>query len=89
MNAKKEHRKREWDWFDKPKNRHILRILLWSACGISVVLEFFVDRHPHFQIDSFHGSFALIGFVSCAAFILIAKFLGIFLKAPEDYYDDE
>ena len=81
--------KKEFDLFDKPATRKLLWVLLWGACAVSVLLEFFVHRHPHFKADAIFGFYALLGFVACIAMILLAKFLGIFLKVGEDYYDDD
>ena len=51
----------------------------------------FVFRHAHFEggIDHYFGYFAGLGFLSCVVAIALAKFLGKWLKAPEDYYDDK
>lgn len=81
--------KKEFDLFDRPATRKLLWILLWGACGLSVLLELFVHRHPHFEADAFFGFYAILGFVSCTAMILLAKALGIFLKVDEDYYDED
>lgn len=79
---------REWDWFDKPKNRRLLWIILWALCIASVVGEFFVERESHFAADDYFGAYALIGFAACAGAIFVSKVLGWFLKVKEDYYDD-
>lgn len=81
--------KKEFDLFDKPATRKLLWKLLWGACALSVLLEFFVHRHPHFKADAFFGFYAVLGFVACTAMILLAKALGVFLKVPEDYYDED
>jgi hypothetical protein len=39
-------------------------------------------------LDTRIGFFAWYGFVTCAAMVVGAKVLGIFLKRPDDYYDD-
>ena len=81
--------KREFNWFDQPKNRKRLWILLWTACLLSVVAELFVHRHGHFDFDGFFGFYAILGFAACAAAILLAKLLGLVLKVREDYYEDD
>ncbi len=78
---------KEFDWFDKPRNIARLWKLLWTACGLSVALGLFGQAQPHFGFDGVFGFFALLGFVSCAALILLAKGLGYLLKRPVDYYD--
>ena len=80
--------KKEFDYFDRPEVIRKLWILLYLTCGLTVVAELFVHRHPHFGFDSFFGFYAVLGFVSCAALILFSKLVAVFLKAREDYYDD-
>ncbi len=79
--------KKEFDWFDHDKNRKLLWKLLYGACALTVALEFFTHLHPHFSFDNFYGFAAVLGFVSRAALILIAKVLGQALKVREDFYD--
>ena len=81
-------KKKEFDYFDKPENIKKLWIMLYVVCGLLVVPDFFIHRHPHFGFDGFFGFYALLGFVSCAALILFSKVVGLVLKAREDYYDD-
>ena len=80
--------KKEFDWFDKPSSRKLLWWLLWITCGLTVVAELFIHRHPHFGIDGFFNFYSVMGFVGCAAMILAAKGLGVFLKRNDDYYGD-
>ena len=80
--------KKEFDWFDKPTSRKLLWWLLWITCGLTVVAELFIHRHPHFGIDGFFNFYSVMGFVGCAAMILVAKGLGVFLKRKDDYYGD-
>ncbi len=84
---KKDAKKKEFDYFDRPEVIRKLWILLYGSCGLTVVMELFAHRHPHFGFDGFFGFYAVLGFVSCAALILFSKFLGMVLKAREDYYD--
>lgn len=79
--------KKEFDWFDHDENRKLLWKLLYGTCALTVVAEFFVHTEPHFGFDGFTGFSALLGFVSCAALIILAKALGLALKKKEDYYD--
>ncbi len=75
-------------YFDQPSTRKMLWRLLWCLCLLTVVLEFFIHRHPHFKQEDFFGFYALLGFAACTLCILVAKGLGYFLKAEEDYYDE-
>jgi len=80
--------KKEFDYFDRPDVIRKLWILLYIVCGLTVLAEVFVHRHPHFGFDAFFGFNAVLGFVSCAVLILFAKLVALFLKSREDYYDD-
>jgi len=79
---------KEFDYFDRPEVIRKLWILLYVVCGLTVVCEFFIQRHPHFGFDGFFGFYAVLGFVACAVLILLSKLVALFLKAREDYYDD-
>jgi len=76
-------------YFDQPKTKKMLWILLWAVCILSLLLEFFVHRKNYFDIVDFFGFFAILGFGACSVSILVAKGLGFFLKKGEDYYDDD
>jgi hypothetical protein len=80
-------KKKEFDYFDRPETRKKLWILLYAVCLLTVVPDFFTHRHVYFGFDGLFGFYALLGFVSCAAMILLAKLIGLVLKAREDYYD--
>ena len=79
--------KKEFDYFDRPEVIRKLWILLYATCGLTVVLDFFVHKHPHFGFDGYFAFFAVLGFVACAALILFSKLLGLLLKVKGDYYD--
>ncbi len=72
---------------EKPEVIRKLWIFLYIICGATVVPEFIIHRYPHFGWDGFFGFYALLGFISCALLILLAKFGGFFLKKDEDYYE--
>jgi len=55
---------------------------------LTVALELTIHPHAYFGIDGWFGFNAWFGFLSCAAMVLFAKFLGIFLKRKDTYYDD-
>ena len=97
---------------DQPTVRWKFWIALSVTCAVSILLEFLVHRHEHFEASTFEkwlefryvvpmlvdsafasatnwfGFYVLLGFIACSAAILLAKGLGLFLKAKEDYYDD-
>jgi len=81
---------------DKPTVSRKFWIALLLTCGVSVLLELSVHRHEHFdKSDSAFASatngfgfYVVLGFLACSSAILLAKGLGLFLKAKENYYDD-
>lgn len=58
------------------------------ALAILVLLDLFVEHHPHFGIDGTFGFGAWYGFLSCVVLVLFAKGLGHILKRPDTYYDN-
>ena len=79
--------KKEFDWFDKPENKRKLWIWLYAFCGVLVAIDLFTHRHAYFGFAHYFAFYALLGFVACAVLILFSKFVALFLKAKEDYYD--
>ena len=81
---------------DQPTVSRKFWIALWLTCGVSVLLELFVPRHEHFKdsdstlasASNGFGFYFVLGFLACSGAILLAKGLGLFLKARENYYDD-
>jgi hypothetical protein len=65
---------------------------LWQAfiavLVLTVLAEFAVEAHPHFTVERVFASYAVYGFVACAALILVAKALGLVLKRRDTYYDE-
>lgn len=72
--TRRHYARRAWGWFI---------VALWA----SLFLESFYDMHGHFDIDGTPYFHAWYGFISCAGIIFISKFLGLFLKRPQHYYD--
>ena len=63
----------------------------WIAFGVVLVLtllsEFLVHLHPHFDIEGWFGFHAWYGFLGCLAMVLVAKGLSVFLKRKDTFYD--
>lgn len=59
-----------------------------AVLALSVLAQLSIEAHPHFAFEGLFGFNALYGFLACAALILIAKGLGLFLKRRDDYYRD-
>ena len=79
--------KKEFDFFDKPKNQKLLWILLYAVCGLLLIPDFFMHKEAHFGMDGYWGFYPILGFVACSVLILLSKAIGKILKVKEDYYD--
>jgi hypothetical protein len=76
-------------WLDRPKNIRLLIAVGLAALALSVLAGLFYEDHPHFGVDGWFGFYAWYGFLTCVAMVLGAKLLGLWVKRPDDYYDDE
>jgi len=65
---------------------------LWQVfiviLALTLLAQFVIDVHPHFEVERLFGAYAISGFAACAALILIARVIGLLLKRPDDYYRD-
>jgi hypothetical protein len=66
---------------------------LWRVFGAvlaaTVLLQLFIPARPHFEVEALFAFNAVYGFLACAALILAAKAIGLFVKRKDTYYDDE
>lgn len=80
-------------WLYRPSSVPKLWIIQAVILVLAVLPEFFVHHHSNFveqgiTIDTAFGFYAWYGFLTCAAMVVGAKILGIFLKRKERYYED-
>lgn len=75
-------------WLVRPNTIRWAVIISVLVLILTVVAQFFIEVEGRFEFDQWHGFGAVFGFLSCVAMVITAKFLGIFLKRKEDYYDD-
>lgn len=61
---------------------------LIAACIALVIVEIIFHRHASFPWESWPGFYALWGFISLFAIVVLGKRLGRHLKRDESYYDD-
>lgn len=78
--------KKEFDWFDRPQSRRKLWLMLYLVCALTLIPDGW-RKEEIFGFEGFFGLHALLGFASCAVLILVSKFVGLFLKVRETYYD--
>jgi hypothetical protein len=74
-------------WLERPENLIQLWRGGWVLLALLVLAEFSYHPHAYFVIDGWFAFNALYGFLSCVAMVLFAKFLGVYLKRGEDYYN--
>jgi len=76
------------NWLDDPKHVRILRNIFWGLLVLLVLPDLFIKKHALFySFEALPGYYALFGFVSCVAIILVSKLLSYVLKKDENYYD--
>ena len=76
-------------WLARPATIKLLWRVFIAILAILVVAQAFIYIKGYFGVDGWFGFGAVFGFLSCLAMVLVAKGLGLFLKRPNDYYDDE
>lgn len=76
-------------WLYRPASIRVLWIVFAVILAATVVAQFFIHLHPHFEAESWFAFNAIFGFLSCVAMVVCAKLLGFLLKRPDDYYDPD
>ena len=90
-NTNDESQKRESSWLERNVNLFIAGLV--AACVGTLVAQLvytpmFDEHHPaHFEVETFFGFEAIFGFVSFVAVVYLGRFLRLFVKRDEDYYD--
>lgn len=75
--------------FDKPENVRNLRLALYAACALLIVIDFFVPKHGHVFFENVPQFFAAYGLVAYITIVFTGKYiLRIIVKRKEEYYDD-
>ncbi len=78
----------ELHWLVKPKTIRNLWRGGFAVLAVLVLGDLIVAPHPYFGIDGSFGFYAWYGFFTCAAMVIGAKGLSVFLKRNDTYYDD-
>ena len=76
-------------WLARPATIKLLWRVFIAVLAVLVLAQVFIYIKGYFGVDGWFGFGVVFGFLSCLAMVLVAKGLGLFLKRPEDYYDDE
>jgi len=76
-------------WLVRPASIRLLWRVFWGILALTVLAQLLFKVKGYFGVDGWIGFGAVFGFLSCLAMVLVAKFLGIFLKRGDDYYQAE
>ncbi|RLA36287.1 MAG: hypothetical protein DRR03_04330 [Gammaproteobacteria bacterium] len=75
-------------WLARPRTIRWIWIAFAGVLLLTLIPSLFIEQHEHFGLEGSFGFYAWFGLVTCAAMVVGAKVLGMFLKRPDDYYDD-
>ena len=75
-------------WLVRPETIRKLWIGFIAILALTVLAEFFIEAHPHFEIEKLPGFNALLGFIGCVILVFGSKLVGMWLKRRDDYYDE-
>lgn len=76
-------------WLVRPSTIRRLWQGFVAVLALTVLGELAIEAHPHFAVERLFGFNALYGLLACAVLILVAKGIGLVLKRPDTYYDDD
>jgi sterol desaturase/sphingolipid hydroxylase (fatty acid hydroxylase superfamily) len=79
----------ERHWLTRPATIRKLWVVFIAILVATVAVEPLVTHEAYFGIDGTFAFNAWYGFVACVALIVIAKLLGLVLKRPDTYYDEQ
>lgn len=75
------------NWFYRKTSIKKLWLGAITILTLTVLAEFVIALHPHFEIEKLFGFHALYGFFACVFMVVFAKLLGFLIKRKDDYYD--
>lgn len=78
----------EQHWLTRPDSIRKLWIGFITVLVLTVIAGLFIDFHDHFGIESSFAFYGWYGFATCVVMVVGAKLLGIFLKRPDNYYNE-
>ncbi|QFG24601.1 LMBR1 domain-containing protein [Actinomadura sp. WMMB 499] len=72
---------------DDPRTVNRIVYGLYVLCGLWFLADLLYTKHPHFDMESFFGFYAIYGFIGSVTLVLVAKQLRRVLMRGEDYYE--
>jgi hypothetical protein len=76
-------------WLDDPANVRKVIIALFVVCAALFLADGFYEKHPHYEIETWFGFYAIYGFAVCVGLVVAAKVMRVVLMRSEDYYDSD
>ena len=74
--------------FDNPRNVNRLLGTFFASLVVLLIIEVFVNKHPHFHWEEWAEFYCVYGFVACVVLVVVAKYiLRPLVMRREDYYD--
>jgi len=74
-------------WLDQKSNINKILYILYAACVLLLIVEFFYHKHTYFSFENWLGFYAWFGFLAYTFIIISAKLLRKLIKRDEHYYD--
>ena len=76
-------------WLVRPSTIRRLWAGFIAVLALTVAAELLVAHDAHFSVERVFAFGAWYGLVACAALIVFAKGVAVFLKRPDSYYDED
>lgn len=73
-------------WLDDMKNVNRIVFGLYGLCALLFVADFFYKKKTYLDLEDVPGFYALYGFIMCAALVVCARGMRLFLMRSEEYY---
>lgn len=73
-------------WLDNMRNVTRIVYALYGLCAVLFLADFFYKKKTYLDIEDLPGFYALYGFIMCAALVICARGMRLFLMRPEEYY---
>lgn len=73
-------------WLDNMQNVDRIVYSLYGLCAILFLADFFYKKKTYLDLEDLPGFYAIYGFVMCAALVVCARGMRLFLMRDETYY---
>ena len=76
-------------WLDDLRNVDKIVYALYGLCTILFLADFVYKKKTYISIEDIPGFYAIYGFIMCAALVVCARGMRLFLMRDEEYYAPE